>query len=91
MDTKLLTTEDNDIRIAADILKNGGNVIFPTETVYGLGADAKNPEAVKNIFKAKGRPSDNPLIVHISSIDMLDAIAEDISESAKALKEKCSM
>lgn len=85
METKLLTTKDKDIRIAAEILKNGGNVIFPTETVYGLGADARNPEAVKNIFKAKGRPSDNPLIVHISSIDMLNDIAEDISESAKAL------
>ena len=88
METKLLTTEDKDIRIAADILKNGGNVIFPTETVYGLGADAGNPEAVKNIFKAKGRPSDNPLIVHISSIDMLGDIAEDISECAKALINK---
>ncbi len=88
MDTKLLTTEDKDIRIAADILKNGGNVIFPTETVYGLGADARNPEAVKNIFRAKGRPSDNPLIVHISSIDMLNDIAEDISESAEALMNK---
>ena len=88
MDTKLLTTEDKDIKIAADILKNGGNVIFPTETVYGLGADARNPEAVKNIFKAKGRPSDNPLIVHISSIDMLSDIAEDISESAKSLINK---
>lgn len=88
METKLLTTEDKDIRIAAEILKNGGNVIFPTETVYGLGADARNPEAVKNIFKAKGRPSDNPLIVHISSINMLNDIAEDISESAKRLIER---
>ena len=88
MDTKLLTTEDKDIRVAAEILKNGGNVIFPTETVYGLGADARNPEAVKNIFRAKGRPSDNPLIVHISSIDMLNDIAEDIGDSAKALINK---
>jgi len=51
---------------AVDIIKNGGLVAFPTETVYGLGANALNSEAVKNIFKAKGRPSDNPLIVHIA-------------------------
>lgn len=51
---------------AADIIKNGGLVVFPTETVYGLGADATDPKAAKAIFSAKGRPSDNPLIVHIS-------------------------
>ena len=50
---------------AAEIIRRGGLVVFPTETVYGLGADATNPEAVSNIFKAKGRPSDNPLIIHI--------------------------
>ena len=54
------------IKDAADIIKNGGLVVFPTETVYGLGADATNPDATKNIYSAKGRPSDNPLIVHIS-------------------------
>ncbi len=88
MDTKLLTTADSDLRIAADILKQGGNVIFPTETVYGLGADAMNGEAVKKIFEAKGRPADNPLIVHISSVDMLDGIVENITESAKQLMDK---
>lgn len=88
MDTKLLTTAEDDLKIAADILKNGGNVIIPTETVYGLGADAMNPTAVKNIFKAKGRPADNPLIVHIASFDMLDKIAENIPDSAKALSAK---
>ena len=55
------------ISSAADIIKNGGLVVFPTETVYGLGADATNSVAVKNIFVAKGRPSDNPLIIHIAS------------------------
>ncbi len=88
MDTRILTTADEDLKIAADILKNGGNVIFPTETVYGLGADAKSPIAVKNIFKAKGRPSDNPLIVHVSSTDMLDGIVEDITDDAKHLMDK---
>ena len=54
MTTKFLTAKDSDLKIAADIIKSGGNVILPTETVYGLGADAFNPNAVKNIFKAKG-------------------------------------
>lgn len=88
METKLLSTDEESLKIAADILKNGGNVIFPTETVYGLGADALNPEAVKNIFHAKGRPDDNPLIVHISSFDMLESIAEEVPASAKRLMEK---
>lgn len=63
---------------AALILKQGGIVAFPTETVYGLGADALNPAAVLKIFEAKGRPGDNPLIVHIASMDSLDRIAKDI-------------
>lgn len=88
METKLLTTDDESLKIAAEILKDGGNVIFPTETVYGLGADALNPEAVKNIFEAKGRPADNPLIVHISSIDMLKDIVEEVPENAKQLVNK---
>ncbi len=88
METKLLTAAESDLLIAADILKKGGNVIIPTETVYGLGADAMNPEAVKNIFKAKGRPVDNPLIVHISSFDMLSGIVSEFPESAKAIADK---
>lgn len=63
---------------AARILKQGGTVAFPTETVYGLGADALNPAAVRKIFKAKGRPADNPLIVHIAQMDSLKDIATDI-------------
>ena len=58
---------DKKIAVAADIIKNGGLVVFPTETVYGLGADATNPEAARSIFSAKGRPSDNPLIIHIAN------------------------
>ena len=60
--------EDKDfINEAGNIIKLGGTVAFPTETVYGLGADALNGEAVKKIFLAKGRPQDNPLIIHVSS------------------------
>ena len=70
------------IRDAALALKAGHLVAFPTETVYGLGADARNPEAVKRIYEVKGRPSDHPLIVHISSINQLDKWAVEIPEYA---------
>ena len=59
------------IRRGGDILKQGGLVAFPTETVYGLGGDALNPQASMKIYAAKGRPSDNPLIVHIAEFDKL--------------------
>ena len=64
---------------AANCIKDGKLVLFPTETVYGIGADGLNEEAVKNIFIAKGRASDNPLILHVSSIEMIEKIAKDIS------------
>ena len=67
---------------AATSLKNGSLVAFPTETVYGLGADAENADAVARIYKAKGRPNDHPLIVHIASIDGVNDWAENISEYA---------
>lgn len=70
---------------AADILKAGGLVAFPTETVYGLGGDALNPEASMKIYAAKGRPSDNPLIVHIADEVDLQKIAKNIPESAYKL------
>lgn len=70
---------------AAEIIKNGGLVAFPTETVYGLGGDGLNPNASKKIYKAKGRPSDNPLILHISDISELKELSEDINENAKKL------
>lgn len=70
---------------AGEILQNGGLVAFPTETVYGLGADALNEEAAQKIYAAKGRPSDNPLIVHIADMEALDRIAESIPKEAKAL------
>lgn len=67
------------IKKAADLINEGVLVAFPTETVYGLGADGLNDEACKKIFKAKGRPADNPLILHISHISMLDNLVEAIS------------
>jgi L-threonylcarbamoyladenylate synthase len=70
------------IREAAVALKAGHLVAFPTETVYGLGADARNPEAVKRVYEVKGRPSDHPLIVHISSINQLENWAKEIPDYA---------
>ena len=67
---------------AGDFLKEGGLVAFPTETVYGLGADALNKTASTKIYAAKGRPSDNPLIVHITNMGALDKIADIIQEVA---------
>ena len=60
-----------DLKKAANIIKNGGLVLFPTETVYGIGADGLNENAVKNIFIAKGRAQDNPLILHVCDINMI--------------------
>ena len=85
--TLLLKNTEEDIKTAAELLKNGGVVGIPTETVYGLAADALNPEAVKKIFKAKGRPGDNPLIVHIcdfSDIERLNLVTK-IPDTAKKL------
>ena len=70
------------IEKAVAILKSGGIVAIPTETVYGLAASSLDKEAIEKVFNAKGRPQDNPLIVHISNIDMLYKVAKDIPESA---------
>lgn len=78
-------TSTKDIEWAARILRRGGLIAFPTETVYGLGAHALLPEAVRAIFKAKGRPSDNPLIVHIGRREDVSRIARDVPESALRL------
>ena len=78
METIVLSTNDEDLLIASRLLRNGHVVGIPTETVYGLGADATNPEAVKKIFQAKGRPADNPLIVHIANVQEVYSIAHDI-------------
>lgn len=74
-----------EIEEAADILRMGGTVAFPTETVYGLGANAMSSQAVEKIFIAKGRPSDNPLIVHIADLDGIYPLINNFSERAKIL------
>ena len=78
---------DPDVERAAELLRAGELVAFPTETVYGLGADASNPAAVAKIFAAKGRPADHPLIVHLPGADHLDRWARDIPPAAYELAE----
>lgn len=73
---------------AAEIIRAGGLVALPTETVYGLGADGLNPEAVAKIFQAKGRPQDNPLILHITGAEQLEQLCHNIPESAYRLAEQ---
>ena len=73
---------------AGEILKKGGLVAFPTETVYGLGGDALNPEASARIYAAKGRPSDNPLIVHIADMEALKVLASEVPEKARLLADR---
>ena len=85
MNTKILTTNDNDIRQAAAIIKDGGLVAFPTETVYGLGANALDAEAVARIYEAKGRPSDNPMIVHIARASDIGQLTPMLSPDIVAL------
>lgn len=90
MQTKLIKIDaDNpnreDMQEAAEIIRSGGLVAFPTETVYGLGANALDPEASKRIYAAKGRPSDNPLIVHICRFEELESIAKEVPTQAGKL------
>lgn len=92
MQTKLVkidcrNIESDNLKEAADIIREGGLVAFPTETVYGLGADALRPEAAKKIYEAKGRPSDNPLIVHICEFKELVSIAREVPPEAEKLAE----
>ena len=76
---------ESGLQEAAAALAAGGVVAFPTETVYGLGADARNTEAVARIFAAKGRPSDNPLIVHLASEEALEAVASEVNDMERRL------
>lgn len=77
-----------EIRTYAELIKGGGLVAFPTETVYGLGASAWNPEAIRKVFEYKGRPSDNPLIVHISRYSHLLTLAAEIPQDSRLLMQK---
>ena len=92
MKTKIfrLNTDDYNqaIEEAAGAIRRGGTVVFPTETVYGLGADALNEDAVKKIFEAKNRPQDNPLIVHISEKNQIGMLAEEVSKEAGKLVDR---
>lgn len=90
METEILVVKENSIddkalegiKRAGEIIKKGGLVAFPTETVYGLGGDGLNPESSKKIYAAKGRPSDNPLIVHVSNMEDVKDIVKEVPESA---------
>jgi len=79
------TTITNSVKIAADFIKKGEVAAFPTETVYGIGANAYDEKAVRKIFKAKGRPADNPLIVHIARKKDISVLAKEITPSAKKI------
>ncbi|MEG2038685.1 MAG: L-threonylcarbamoyladenylate synthase [Oscillospiraceae bacterium] len=93
LNTKLIkinniTEQKNELLCVAEILKSGGLVAIPTETVYGLAADCLNPVAVENIFKAKGRPNDNPLIVHLAEIEDVTNYAVNIPSNFYKLAAK---
>ena len=94
MKTRIFKDTIEDIRKAGEIIAGGGIVAFPTETVYGLGANALDEDAVKKIYKAKGRPSDNPMIVHISQIgdvhDIADVSGDTMPEKAIENIRRCS-
>lgn len=85
MNTIIEKSSKSSIYKAGEIIKQGGLVAFPTETVYGLGADALDENAARKIYEAKGRPSDNPLIVHIDNMDRLTRIVKDLPEMAVKL------
>ena len=87
-ETKILTPTDDHLSEAARLIRSGEVVAFPTETVYGLGANALDGDAVTKIFKAKGRPQDNPLIVHVKDAEALDRYGREVSPKARLLAEK---
>ena len=92
MQTLVITQDENrineqDIAKAGEIIRNGGLVAFPTETVYGLGGDGLNPDSSRKIYEAKGRPSDNPLIIHIWRMEDLEILVKEIPDQARKLAE----
>src|SRR5699024_5632997 len=92
VDTKVVTVDKEKpdlqvMRMAGEILRKGGLVAFPTETVYGLGGDGLNAGSSKKIYAAKGRPSDNPLIIHIADLESLDKIVKKIPPKAQKMAE----
>lgn len=87
METKMLLADAAGIALAVRTVADGGLAALPTETVYGIAADATNGKAVKEIFIAKGRPQDNPLIVHIGNIEMMEGLVARVPERARKLAE----
>lgn len=94
MNTRLISVSEDEIeekdfllKEAGEILKNGGLVAIPTETVYGLGGDALNKDSSKKIYEAKGRPSDNPLIIHVADMESVEKIVRTISTDARKLSD----
>lgn len=90
METKIVRIKDRDydedlLRLPAEALAEGRTVAFPTETVYGIGANALDESAIKKIYRAKGRPSDNPLIVHVASLDSVETLVDEITPVAQKL------
>ena len=87
MNTRYFGQSEKELEEAARIIRSGGLAAFPTETVYGLGGNALDPEAARKIYAAKGRPSDNPLIVHISDVSQLEPLVLEFPENARKLAE----
>ena len=85
LETIILGTTEEDIRKGADIIRSGGLVAFPTETVYGLGANGMDGEASAKIYAAKGRPSDNPMIVHIADRSELSGLTDEVTADMETL------
>jgi len=85
MKTQVLPVSEASIALGGRIIREGGLVGMPTETVYGLGANALDPKAVLSIFEAKGRPGDNPLIVHVSSVEEIPPLVREIPKAARKL------
>ncbi|MGN1417789.1 MAG: L-threonylcarbamoyladenylate synthase, partial [Acutalibacteraceae bacterium] len=85
---KITSPDDPRLEEVGEVLRHGGLAAIPTETVYGLAANALDEKAVSKIYEAKGRPSDNPLIVHISNLSQWDRLTSEIPQKAKLLAEK---
>ena len=89
MQTEILqASSDNDLARAAELIRAGGLVAIPTETVYGLGASALRDEAVRRVFEVKGRPQDNPLILHLAGPEQIAAWCREVPPAAYALAER---
>lgn len=88
METIILSTTEEDLKRAGKLLKEGKLVAFPTETVYGLGANALDSEACRKVYLAKGRPSDNPMIVHIADVKSIESLTSDMTDDMKILMDE---